>query len=190
MFYKSIKAAYEAGKVSVSLPGERIFIHASGSTKWKVFFLTKRDRQRLANAVRAQCSKCRECGEALPAENKQGDGWHRKCAGCYPKDALPTSVDEATEISVKVDGEWFRVFPHISSDGLLAMRVLPMVVSCVLMPDGAIRMRPDTFVIPKGLPAEVVEEIERSFIETGRLADAAKAIFAAYAANDFEVIDS
>lgn len=190
MFYNSIKAAYGVGKVRVSLPGERVIIDAYGIAKMKALFLTNRERQRLAKAVRAQCSKCRNCGAALPAESKQGHGWHRQCAGCYPKDALPTNLDEATEIAVTVDGEWFRVFPHISNDGLLAMRVLTNIASYVLMPGGAIRMRPDTFVMPEGFPAEVAEKIERSFILTDRRADEARAIFEAYDANKFEVIDS
>ena len=133
---------------------------------------------------------CRNCGAELPAESIQGNGWHRRCAGCYPKDALPTSCDDATEIAVIVDGEWFRVFPHISNDGRLAMRVLSNMQSYVLMPDRAIRMRPDDFVMPAGFPAQAAEEIERSFILTDRRADEARKIFEAYETNDFEVIDS
>jgi hypothetical protein len=190
MFYNSVIAAYERGGIRISLPGERIIIDARGLAKWKAFFLTKSERQRLADAVRTQCSKCRNCGAGLPAKSIQGDSWHRKCAGCYPKNALPTSVNDAKEIAVTVDGRWFRVFPHISNDGLLAMRVLTNMQSYVLMPDGAIRMRPDAFVMPEGIPVDVSEKIERSFILTDHRADEARAIFEAYEINEFEVIDS
>lgn len=190
MFYNSIKAAYETGKVQVCLPGKRVIIDAYGINKLKAFFLTSHDRQRLAKAVKARCSKCRNCGAALPADSIQGDGWHRQCAGCYPKEALPTDVDKSIEIGIRIDGRSFRVFPIMSNDGLLAMRVLPNIESYVLTQDGEVRMRPDSFVMPEGLPAEVAEKIERSFILTDRRADEARAIFEAYNANEFEVIDS
>lgn len=133
---------------------------------------------------------CRTCGAALPENSIQGNQWHRQCAGCYPKHALPTNVNDAKEIAVTVDGRWFRVFPHLSNDGLLAMRVLMNIESYVLMPDGAIRMRPDDFVMPEGLPGGVAEKIRRSFILTDRRADEARLIFEAYDSNQFEVIDS
>jgi hypothetical protein len=189
MFLKSIKRAFDLGKVRVDVPGERLIIYACGFAKVKAFFLTKGERQRLAKAVKAKCSMCRICGVTLPGESIQGSGWHRRCAGCYPKDSLPTNLDDATEISITVGSKRFRVFPHLANDGLLAMRILTNTASYVLMPDGAIRMRPDDFVMPAGFPVQAADAIERNFILTGQQADDAKKIFEAYEGNDFEVIE-
>lgn len=133
---------------------------------------------------------CRTCNAALPNKSTQGDQWHRECAGCYPKQSLMSSPHDSREIAVIINGRWFRVFPHISNDGLLAMRELTNIQSYVLMADGTIRMRPDDFVMPAGLPAKTVEAIERSFILTDARAFEAKKMFEAFEANDFEVIDS
>ncbi|PSL90759.1 hypothetical protein [Pseudomonas sp. R9.37] len=132
---------------------------------------------------------CRTCNAALPEKSSQGDQWHRDCAECYPKNALPTSVNDAREIAVHFEDRSLRVFPHISNDGLLAMRLLPNMQSYVLMANGDIRMRPNDFVMPEGLPIQLMADIERSFILTDRRVAEAKRAFEAYAANDFEVID-
>lgn len=133
---------------------------------------------------------CRTCGSTVPEQSYQGAGWHRECADCFPKDSLPTSVHDARVIAVSIDDRWCRVLPHLSNDGHLAMRVLKCSHSYVLMPDGSVRMRPDDFVMPAGIPVETVEAIERSFLLTGLQATEARRIFEAYHANDFEVIDS
>lgn len=99
-------------------------------------------------------------------------------------------MNDAKEIAVHLEGRWLRAFPHISNDGLLSMRLLPTMQSYVLMPNGDVRMRPDNFVMPEGLPSLLVAEIERSFILTGSRVAEAKRAFEAYKANEFEVIDS
>lgn len=57
MFYDSVKAAYEAGKVSVGLPtqghGNRVTIEATGLTGVKAAFLTSHERQKLAELSKA-----------------------------------------------------------------------------------------------------------------------------------------
>lgn len=133
---------------------------------------------------------CRTCGSTVPEKSYQGPSWHRECADCYPKDSLPSSVHDARLIAVAIDGQWLRVLPHLSNDGQLAMRVLTCIQSYVLLPDGNVRMRPDDFVMPAGMPAETVAAIERSFVLTDHRASEARRIFEAYHANDFEVIDS
>lgn len=132
---------------------------------------------------------CRLCGGALPKESIQGPEWPRQCSLCYPKESLPSRAHEAKEIAVIIDGRWFRVFPHLSNDGLLAMRHLKMMQSYVLLPDGSVRMRPDDFCMPMDIPKSLQDEIEASFIVTGRQEIEARGIFEAYNANDFEVID-
>lgn len=134
-------------------------------------------------------SDCRICGDELPRESIQGAHWHRQCAGCYPKDSLPGRWDEAKEISVTFNDRSYRVFPHLSNDGLLAMRRVNMVQSYVLLADGSVRMRPDDFCMPLDIPKPLQDKIEASFIVAGYQALEAKAFFEAYNANEFEVID-
>lgn len=68
MFYETVKAAYEAGKVRVGLPalggGDRVTIEANGLIGFKAAFLTNAERQKLAErskidatAVKARKSK-------------------------------------------------------------------------------------------------------------------------------------
>lgn len=68
MFYETVKAAYEAGKVRVGLPalggGDRVTIEANGLISFKAAFLTNAERQKLAErskidamAVKARKSK-------------------------------------------------------------------------------------------------------------------------------------
>lgn len=193
MFYESVRAASESGQVRVGLrPGGKTYgvsVEARGLVGLKAAFLSKKERLLLADAVIKQCRQCRTCGTALPDNSIQGTTWHRQCAGCYLVQGLPTCVDEATEIAVVIDGHWFRVFPHMSHDGMLAMRVLPNLASYVLLPNGAVRMRREDFVMSEKLPAQIVEEIALSFIVSDGRAEVARKIFAAFAAKDFEVID-
>lgn len=139
--------------------------------------------------MKIRYTTCRTCNATLPEKSSQGDQWHRECAGCYPKHALPANVNDAKEINVSFEDRSLRVFPHISNDGLLAMRILPNMQSYVLMGNGDIRMRPNDFVMPEGLPTQLMADIERSFILTDRRVAEAKRAFEAYAVNDFEVID-
>lgn len=134
--------------------------------------------------------RCRSCGSELPKNSIQGDQWPRACAGCYDKENPPLVWSDAVEIAVTVRGRWFRVWPHISNDGLLAMRVLPKTCSYVLLTGDVVRMRPDDFVMPAYLPESVKTQIEQSFIVPESEALEAKAIFEAFESNDFEVIDS
>lgn len=52
MFYETVKAAYEAGKVRVGLPalggGNRVTIEANGLIGLKAAFLSQAERQKLA----------------------------------------------------------------------------------------------------------------------------------------------
>ncbi|KPG82269.1 hypothetical protein [Pseudomonas sp. RIT-PI-o] len=52
MFYETVKAAYETGKVRVGLPalggGNRVTIEAKGLIGFKVAFLSEAERQKLA----------------------------------------------------------------------------------------------------------------------------------------------
>lgn len=52
MFYETVKAAYESGRVRVGLPakggGERINIEADGLLGCKAAFLSEAERQKLA----------------------------------------------------------------------------------------------------------------------------------------------
>ncbi|MGG5276278.1 hypothetical protein [Pseudomonas syringae pv. coryli] len=193
MFFEAIKTAYGAGQVRVGLRprghGNDVAIEAQGLTRIKVAFLSKAERHHLADYVVSLCRHCRTCGTPMPAGVIQSSTWHRQCANCYLDKGLATSFDNASEISVRVNGKGFRVFPHLSNDGLLAMRVLPAMASYVLLSDGTVRMRPDNYTTPVYYPDNVKNDIERSFIIDDHRADEARSIFAAYRAKDFEVID-
>lgn len=134
--------------------------------------------------------RCSECIAVMPSGNLSLELRKPQCPKCYKAAGLATDPDFSGEIAVFLDGRWLRVFPHTSEDGHLAMRVLTNLHSYVLLPSGAIRMRPKDFVIPDGLPSCTVQQIERSFILNEPHAKTARAIFAAYFADDFEVVET
>lgn len=57
MFYETVKAAYQAGKVRIGMPavggGDRVTIEADGLIGCKVAFLSKAERQKLAELSKA-----------------------------------------------------------------------------------------------------------------------------------------
>lgn len=57
MFYETVKAAYQAGKVRVGLPavggGDRVTIEADGILACKAAFLSEAERQKLAELSKA-----------------------------------------------------------------------------------------------------------------------------------------
>nr|WP_176456135.1 hypothetical protein [Pseudomonas fluorescens]CEK42594.1 hypothetical protein PQBR55_0215 [Pseudomonas fluorescens SBW25] len=68
MFYETVKAAYQAGKVRIGLPaicgGDRVTIEADGLIGCKAAFLSEAERQKLAElsktdaiAIKASQSK-------------------------------------------------------------------------------------------------------------------------------------
>ncbi|NWD57229.1 hypothetical protein HX878_21095 [Pseudomonas veronii] len=66
MFYETVKAAYQAGKVRVGLPaiggGNRVTIEADGLIGCKAAFLTNAERQKLADLskIDAMAMKARQ----------------------------------------------------------------------------------------------------------------------------------
>lgn len=73
MFYRSVKAAYEAGHVRVGLPafghGDRATIEATGFTRLKAAFLNSAEREKLVELVKSEwlaplkgrIQECPEC---------------------------------------------------------------------------------------------------------------------------------
>lgn len=57
MFYETVKAAYEEGKVRVGLPalggGDRVTIEANGLIGFKAVYLSEAERQKLAELSKA-----------------------------------------------------------------------------------------------------------------------------------------
>jgi hypothetical protein len=142
------------------------------------------------NQTKAPFTTCRICGGPVPESSIQGQGWHRECAFCYHQARLPDNWAESREIAITLDDKWYRIFPHISNDGLLALREVMCCDSYVLLVNGDIRMRPDNFKMPIGTPASLAEDIEKSFIVERDKAILVRRIFRAYAEKNFEVIDS
>lgn len=58
MFYETVKAAYEAGKVRIGLPaiggGDRVSIEADGLIGCKAAFLSEAERQKLAELSKTE----------------------------------------------------------------------------------------------------------------------------------------
>lgn len=146
-------------------------------------------KRKIRRQMKATFTTCRSCGGPVPETSIQGSNWHRECANCYVKDGLPVNPFESKEIAITIDGISHRIFPHLTKDGLLAMRELKMMESYVLLANGDVRQRPDSFEMPEDMPQYIIQEIEQSFILPRERAILVRRIFRAYAENDFEVID-
>lgn len=92
---------------------------------------------------------------------------------------------DAKEVRIDVLGRSYRVFPHQTDDGFLALRVLWNKNSYVKLADGRFRFKPDNFVMPAYLPDDVKISIEEDFILTGDDLTEACALFDAYESGAF-----